>query len=272
MWAQGFGSWGKGDSDGNAAAFDRNSKGFVMGVDGGAPFLGGGEFRAGVFGHYVETDLDVDSMGSHARLKRYGGGAYIGMTFGGLEANLGFSASDVHADVRRTIAFAGTATSATGARNGSEMQAFGELGYRLPMGAATFIEPYAAASIANVRLHRTAEAGAITRVDVTQQQNDLGTLDLGLRAGASLGTVRLSGRAAARHWFGDRQVASLVALDLAQQQPFLVRTTPFDDWGAVAALDASVQLGGVSASLGYSGVFSSSVTDHAAKATVAVHF
>jgi len=272
LWASGFGSWGDGDSDGNAAAFDRNTKGVAIGADGGGQFGTNGEYRVGVFAHYLETHLRVDALNSRATIKRTGGGGYFGVSFGPLNASMGLSLSNLNTDVTRSIAFAGFAGSAESHPTGHSSQAFGEVGYRLPVGATTFVEPFAAASIANVRLHYAPETGSSQRLDVANHKNDLGTLDFGLRADTAIGGFRLGGRAAARHWFGDRTIATSAVLDLAPQEPFLVSAAPVDKWGFVGKVDASFQTGPVTASIGYSGVFTSSAKDQGVTGTVSVRF
>jgi uncharacterized protein with beta-barrel porin domain len=142
----------------------------------------------------------------------------------------------------------------------------------MPVGAGAFLEPFAGISIAKVRLDETPEVGVIQRLDLAAQSDELDTLDLGARGGFAVGTVRIDGRVAATHWFGDRRVSSTLALALAPLQPFAISAAQLRPWAGTASLDATFGLGPVTASIGYSGVFSGASTDQSARATLAVKF
>jgi autotransporter-associated beta strand protein len=276
-WAEAFGSWGTADGDGNAAAFDRDSKGFAIGVDGGGTFIGGGEWRAGVFGHYVESNIDVDAPASHADVKRAGAGALFAMTFGQLRARLGASFSEVDADVQRSVAFTGFSDTAIGHPDGQTLQGFAELGYRVPLGAAAFVEPFANVSMTRFDVDAVGETGGASRLRVAGQDPSLGTASFGVRGetalGLGAGSLRVGGRIAGRHTFGDTRIVTFQALDLAPLQPFAVSAAQVDDWALEAGLDLSFDLGGaITASIGYSGILGDSATDHAAHAGVSVRF
>ncbi|MBN9548101.1 MAG: autotransporter outer membrane beta-barrel domain-containing protein, partial [Alphaproteobacteria bacterium] len=84
VWGQGFGSWGGADSDGNAAAFDRSTGGFLTGADGTL-----GDWRVGLVGGYSRTSFDVDDRHSSGDSDNYHFGVYGGTNWGSVALRTG---------------------------------------------------------------------------------------------------------------------------------------------------------------------------------------
>ncbi len=83
LWGEGFGSWGKVRSNGNAASLDTSTGGFILGVDA----LVADSFRIGMAGGFTRTTFDIDgrlSSGSNESIF----GALYGSNHG--EASLSY--------------------------------------------------------------------------------------------------------------------------------------------------------------------------------------
>lgn len=276
-WGQSFGSWGSGDGDGNAAAYDREQLGFLVGVDGGGAW-DGGAFRAGVTGFHVTTDVRVDARASSAEIERIGGGIYVGLELGNFRARIGGTYAALSLDARRTAAFAGFGDSLVGQTDGQAIQGFGEIAYRMNVGARSFVEPFLLASIARVTFDEFAETGGVSRVQVAEQENSLTTVTAGLRGETVLdlggrSRIRLGGAIGARHVSGDRMISSPIALDLAPGQAFPILSAAIDRFSIVGNLDATADLSeALSLTVGYSGVTGANARDHAVRGTVTLRF
>jgi fibronectin-binding autotransporter adhesin len=277
FWVQGMGSWRHGDGDGNAAPFHGDAAGVAMGIDTGGDLAANGNWRAGIFGHYVKTELKVAALASEATIKRTGGGAYLGLSMGHLHGRVGAALSQLDSNVRRTIVFPGFSDTASSEPDGRAFQAFGELGYRMPLGAASFVEPFGTISMARVHFDSTTETGGAARLRVTAQKATLDTAQLGLRAGTAMalggGQLRLGASAAARNAFGDTDIGSRLALDLAPDQPYTLRATQVDKWAFVGGADAAIDITpAITGSVGYELVSGATATEHSARARLAIRF
>jgi outer membrane autotransporter protein len=276
-WGQAIGSWGGGEADGNAAAYDRDTKGFLLGADMGGRWDNGG-WRIGVMGFHLDTDLQVEDRGSSAKIERSGAGLYAGLDFGRLRTRFGASYAHLRLGSSRTVTFPGFGGGARGEADGSAVQAFGEIAYRLDIGRGSFVEPFLAASIARVEFDGLAETGSAAAVRVAEQEHSLGTATLGLRGEALLemgrsDNLRIGGSFGVRHSFGDRSAEALIALDAAPNQAFSISSAAIDRFAIVGNLDATVDLDdSVSFSLGYSGVAGENARDHSVKATLSLRF
>jgi outer membrane autotransporter protein len=276
-WGQAVGSWGDGDADGNAAGYDRDTKGFVLGADIGGRWETGG-WRIGVMGFHLNTDLAVAERSSSAELERSGAGLYAGLDFGQLRARFGASYAQLRLNSNRVIAFPGFGGAARSETDGSAVQAFGELAYRIDAGRRSFIEPFLAASIVRVEFDGLTESGSVAAVRVAEQEHSLGTATLGVRGETLLAIgrgdhFRLGGSIGMRHNFGDRSAEALIALDSAPNQAFSISSAAVDRFAIVGSLDASVDLDEtVSFSLGYSATASENARDHSVKATISLRF
>src|SRR3546814_13652917 len=74
VWAQGFGSWGSFDSDGNAAKYDHDTGGFFIGADG----LIDETWRVGLLAGYSRSTFDLDGRLSTGSSDNYNVALYGG--------------------------------------------------------------------------------------------------------------------------------------------------------------------------------------------------
>jgi fibronectin-binding autotransporter adhesin len=272
-WGHLVGAWGHTNSDGTGFDFDNDRQGVIFGVD-----TGNERWRAGLFGHHLETDVDADALASEARIERTGFGAYAGFGGGPFRARLGVSYSDLELTTDRTIAFPGFAGSAHGETDGSMLQGFGEIAYRFDLGQENFLEPFAELALANLDLDALTETGtAASRLRVDEQDDDIGRAIAGLRGDLAIETgglrIRLGADAGAQYNFGDTSVAALIALDGAPQHPFSIEAPEIEPWAFVGGGRIAIDLGSnVTATIAYRGVYTGNSNDHAASGTLSVRF
>jgi outer membrane autotransporter protein len=272
-WAQLVGSWGHANSDGTGFDVDHNREGAIFGVD-----TGGAGWRVGIYGHHIETELDADALASEAHLDRTGAGAYAGFASGAFRARVGASYSDLEISTTRTVAFPGFAAATGGKGDGSMVQGFGELAYRVDIDDETSLEPFADLALAKVDLDAIDETGsAAAQLRVAGQEHDTGRAIAGLRGDAAIHSgstrLRLGIDAGLQHNFGDRSIAALLALDGAPQHPFTVRATELQPWAFVGGGRVAIDFGrNVTATLSYRGVLAGNRNDHAASGTLSVRF
>jgi fibronectin-binding autotransporter adhesin len=274
-WGQVIGSWGSVSSDGNAAGYDIDRTGFLMGIDGGAE-TDTGSWRAGVMGHYTRITVPATARSSRATIDRTGGGFYAGAAMNGWRVRVGASLSLLDMKAKRDIVVPGLTTSERGKTQGVMLQTFGELSYRIEGGAGSFVEPYLAGSAARVRFDRFAESSGPVALMVRTQKNVLGIGELGLRGEMAIGAksgVRLGGNIGARAAFGDRTADPMIALAAAPDQAFTIRSPEIDRFAAVANLNLTVDVSDtLSLRLGYSGLQGSGVREHGGRATLSLKF
>jgi len=276
-WGQVIGSWGSVDGDGNAAGYDVERTGMILGMDAGAA-TEDGSWRAGLMGHYTRITVPATARGSRATIDRTGGGFYAGAAIGGWRFRAGASLALLDLKARRQIAVPGFTASERGKVQGVMLQTLAELSYRIETGAHGFVEPYLAGSVSRVRFGRFAETSGPVALIVRDQKSVLGIAELGLRgeiplAGGDTGGVRLGGNVGLRTAFGDRAANPLIALTAAADQAFTVRSAEIDRFAAAANLNLIVDLSDkLDLRIGYSGMLGSGVREHGGRATLSLKF
>ncbi len=185
LWIKGSGSWVERDTtvtlEDPAATVDTGSDQNIYSILGGADFKPGGadsDFRIGIFGGYVTSDLDFSLVGTDADYQGGTVGAYAAYNNGGfyadvtvkgdfLDANYEFAGEKVQADVGSIGVAANT-------------------GYRMYMGAA-FLEPILSAAYVHTEVDDfDAFQGTVSFDDGTS---------IRAGAGARVGTSFLTGSA-----------------------------------------------------------------------------
>ena len=152
FWAQGFGAWGRIESDGNAAEVKRNLAGFVTGFD--RRF---GDWQAGLAAGYSRSNVDVDARASGAAIDSAHLAAYAGARFGAFSLRSGAAFAWHEIDVSRTIAFPGFFDRTSARYDGDTAQVFGEVGYGLALGGVA-VEPFAGLAYVHLRTAGFAES------------------------------------------------------------------------------------------------------------------
>jgi outer membrane autotransporter protein len=145
-WGQFVGSWGHGDSDGNAATTKHTSGGFLVGADHAL----GNHGRFGVATGYTQTSVNSPARAASASSRDLDLSVYAGAQFGRLGLHAG-AAWGWHAlDATRVVGVPGLAGHELSRYDADTAQLFAEADYRLDFKRSTF-EPFA--QVAQVHLH-----------------------------------------------------------------------------------------------------------------------
>ncbi|KQO61702.1 autotransporter [Methylobacterium sp. Leaf88] len=286
LWGQGFGSFGQVRGDGNAASLARQTSGFVLGAD---LRLETG-FRLGFTGGYTLTSLDSAGRLATGTIESGFGGVYGGFARGAFALRLGAVYADQASRLRRAVTFAGVSDSDTARIGGSTVQGFGEIGYRIVLGAApalalqasalqpTYLEPFVGGAYVSIGRDRFAETGGLAALTGAAQTTEVATstvgvrgqtsLDLGLGSGAP---VSLHGLMGYRRAYGD--VVPKALLGFGTGPSFLVAGTPIgrDALVAEAGLDVRVDRA-TTLGVAYTGQVGERAQDHAVKGSFTYRF
>jgi outer membrane autotransporter protein len=270
LWGQGFGSWGRTDSNGNAARADRSTGGFLFGAD--ATF--DERWRVGFAGGYSRTTFDVNDRLSSGELESFNGAVYAGASLGAVQVRLGAAASFDQYETRRTVAFRGFGDTLRADYDGSTLQAFGELGYRLAFGAA-IVEPFVGAAAVRVSTDGFAESGGGAALGLRGTDTDVGYTTLGVRAEAALGfgaPLFVRGMLGWRHAFGDTTPTTLAAFR-SGSPGFGVAGLPVDRDSLVAEAGLDWRVSDrATIGISYTGAIGERAQDHGLRGTVAIRF
>ncbi|WP_194164559.1 autotransporter domain-containing protein [Microvirga thermotolerans] len=270
LWGEGFGAWGRTRSDGNAASLATATGGFVLGAD---ALLADG-LRLGLAGGYASTAFDVDARLSSGSSEGVFGAVYGAGQWGALAVRLGGVATRHDFALTRSVSFPGFADALRASYGGTSLQGFGEVGYRLGLGALA-LEPFAGAALLRLDSDGFQERGGAAALVGFGRRFALGTTTLGVRAEARLGAelpVLVRGLLGWRHAYGD--VAPEARLGLAGAGvPFTVAGAPVDrdalvaeaglDWQAAAAVTLGVA---------YAGQIGTRAQEHALKGNLTWRF
>jgi outer membrane autotransporter protein len=271
LWMQGYGGWGNMFADGNAAAVSNTIGGFLMGAD----VAVSDQARAGVFGGYGRSTFDVDDRASSGTIDNYDLGLYAGAHFGALAARgaLAYSWHDVSVD--RTVAFPGFAQALHGGATTGSFQAFGELAWRLTLGA-TDVEPFAGLAYLGLSGATLRESGGSAALRADMSGMDTFYTTLGVRAATSW---EVAGRMLVpsvtvgwQHAFGDTTPTAAM-LFAGGTLPFQVAGAPIaEDTLMLGAGLAYALSGAASLSVDYSGQIASGAAQNAVTGRFSMRF
>jgi outer membrane autotransporter protein len=270
LWGQAYGGWSHGSSDGNAAAYNRNTGGIVTGVDA----LIAETWRLGVLAGYGSTSLH--GAGSSISAGSYQVGIYGGTKVDALTLSLGTILAHHEIDTRRKVSFGPLDETETAGYSANTVQLFGEAAYRIDTPYAA-LEPFAAAAYTHLKTSGFTETGGIAALSAPSSTTDLTTTTLGLRASRAftLGnatSLTARGMAGWRHAYGDVTPQAQLA--------FASGGESFDVSGLPIASDAALVEAGLAFDIGkattlgltYTGQFSNQVNDNSVKADLTVRF
>lgn len=267
-WVHAFGAWGQFEGDGNAAEFDRNIGGVLIGAD-AAAFE---NWRLGVLAGYSHSTFDGDARASSGSSDSYNLGLYGGRQWGALGLRAGAAYTWHSVETSRSVSFPGFADQLSTDYNAATAQAFGELGYKIDRGPVAF-EPFANLAYVNVRTDSFEETGGAAALASGSSTTDATFTTLGLRASTVFGPgdIKATGMLGWRHAFGDRAPASTFVF--AGGDAFTIAGVPIARDAAVveAGLDFALSPA-ARLSVSYNGQFGSALSDHSAKANLAVRF
>jgi len=277
LWAQVVGNWNTLSSDGNAAKVSTDLGGVFVGGDAG---VGSGWRVGGALG-YTHGNIDVDDRSSRSKVDSYTVSLYGGNSWAAGKGKVNFLAGAAYTwnkvDSRRTVTVGGNQTLRAD-YNGNAAQVFTELGYALPVGAHSVLEPYAGLAWLNQHTQGFSESGGAAALSGNSQTDSVTTFTLGLRGKTQLTwgadkSVTVFGGLGWRHASGDTTPDRKLAFIQGSGATFRVAGAPIARNAAVvdAGLEASVGRM-TSMGLSYSGQFGDGNTDHAGMLYVKTRF
>ena len=277
LWAQVVGNWNTLSSDGNAAKVSTDLGGVFVGGDAG---VGSGWRVGGALG-YTHGNIDVDDRSSRSKVDSYTVSLYGGNSWAAGKGKVNFLAGAAYTwnkvDSRRTVTVGGNQTLRAD-YNGNATQVFTELGYALPVGAHSVLEPYAGLAWWNQHTQGFSESGGAAALSGQSQTDSVTTFTLGLRGKTQLAwgadkRVTLFGGLGWRHASGDTTPDRKLAFIQGGGATFRVAGAPIARNAAVvdAGLEASVGRM-TSMGLSYSGQYGDGNTDHAGMLYVKTRF
>ena len=211
FWGEAQASTGRTDAVGDAASFERNSAGFIGGIESSV-----GDWLVGLTAGYARSTFGVDDRASSATSDTYQFGIYGGAEFGDLGLKLGaaFAAHDISTE--RSVIFPAFSEQLSAEYGAGTVQAYGELDYRLDLGAAV-LSPFAGLAIVSRSTDAFQETGgsnAALSAERSSDQNAFTTV--GVRVVAPLGfgeaTGNLHGQIGWQHALADTQSAVELAI------------------------------------------------------------
>lgn len=270
LWTSGFGNWGSFDGTANAAGVNDSTGGFLIGAD---TLIGTG-WRVGVAGGYSYSDFSSAGRNASGSSDNWHVGVYGGNVWGQLALRTGLSYTWQDVSTSRQVAFPGFFDALSADYDTGTFQAFGELGWRVDTGFASF-EPFANLAYVNLDTDGYFEDGGAAALFSNGAGMDTTFTTLGLRASKDivLGTYEatLRGMFGWRHAFGD--IAPSITQAFLTSDAFTVTGVPIAEDAAVveAGLDLRV---GETTTLGitYTGQFGDGVTQNGFNATLSVRF
>jgi outer membrane autotransporter protein len=277
LWASVVGNWNTLKDNGNAAQVKTDTAGLFLGGDAAV----GEGWRVGAALGYTEGRINVDDRSSRSNVKSYTGALYGGRSWAsstGSSLNLlaGAAYTRHGIDSRRTITVGGNQTLKAD-YTANAVQLFTELGYAMPVGQSSVLEPYAGLAWLNQRSKGFAEEGGVAALQAGSHTDRLTTLTLGLRAKTTLDIsgkeATLSGGLGWRHANGDLDPSRRMSFVQASNVTFAATGAPIAKDAAVVDLGAQVALGKQAAlGLSYSAQFGKGSVDNSGSLFLRVRF
>jgi outer membrane autotransporter protein len=237
-WGSTFGSWSRGNAN-SAASPARSIGGFLAGADTAVADI----WRFGIMTGYSRTRLGAGpASGSN---DNYSFGLYGGTRRGNLALRLGGVYTWHDIDANRSVAFSGFSDRLKADYGAMTAQAFGEIGYRIPVMGAV-LEPFANLAYVNVRTDGFTEAGGLAALTGRAGENGVTFTTLGLHASTdfTVGGVQMFAKETLgwRHAFGDVNPTST--------HSFSGDSNPFNVSGISVQPDAAVMTASLGLKLG----------------------
>jgi fibronectin-binding autotransporter adhesin len=267
-WAEGFGSWGASNADGNAARLDRDSAGFVAGIDTAL----GENWRFGVAGGFSHHTLDLPARLSNSTVEQTHGLVYAGGEYGAVRISFGAGYSHLSARTDRSAVFTGFTDRLRANYGGSIVQAFGELGYRIGLSGRA-IEPFARVAVVRVATDGFTESGGAAALRVDGASETRTTTTLGLHFATPVaGALSVDARIGWRHAFGAATPVSTLQF-ASGGSAFAVAGLPYSREAGVAEGGFTLQASrGLAFWTRYSGVIGDQGQDNSVKGGFSLTF
>lgn len=268
-WGQTWGGWGHTNGNGNAGGIDRDTAGFVVGVD-----VPAGAWRVGALAGYSRGRYKVDDQNARSDTDDYHLGVYGGTQWDRLALRLGgvYTWHDIDSGRDVNVVEVGGRMKADYRANTA--QAFGELGYQMGGGTVS-MEPFVNLAYVNLHTDGYTESGGLAALRSRGGDTSTTFSTLGLRASSRFGagpveaTVR--GLVGWRRAYGD--ITPQAHVSFQGGDVFTVSGVPLGKDAAVigAGLDLHVT-SRVTASVAFNGQFGSGASDRSVSGSLRVVF
>ncbi|ALM82955.1 hypothetical protein ASB57_08290 [Bordetella sp. N] len=268
-WGQTWGGWGHTNGNRNAGGIDRDSAGFVVGVD--VPV---GTWRVGGLTGYSHGRYKVEDQNARSESDDFHLGVYGGTQWGALALRLGgvYTFHDIDSGRDVNVATVGGRMKAN--YNANTAQAFGELGYQLKAGPVA-MEPFVNLAYVNLHTNGFDERGGAAALSSRSDNTSTTFSTLGLRASSDLrlgkADATLRGLVGWRRAYGDVTPKSTVSF--AGGSAFTVSGVPIGKDAAVIGAGLDVHLTSrITAGVAFDGQFGNGASDRTVSGTLRVIF
>lgn len=241
VWTQVVGNWSKFKGDGNAASVSQSSGGLFVGGDTEA----GKGWRVGGAVGYLDSRNTISDSASRTKVDSYTATVFGGRNFaagpGQLRLMAGAAYTWHNIDAKRDVAAGTLNQQLKSSYRATSTQLYTELGYKLPLGDAYSIEPYAGLAWNQLRTRGFKESGGSAALSGSASTNDVASSTLGLRGAWEFGAERsnrLTASVGWRHASGDLKPRQELALDGGSN--FSVTGVPIARNAAVLGLGAEM--------------------------------
>lgn len=270
FWGEALAATSSAEAVGDAAGFERTAAGFIGGVESSV-----GDWLVGLNASYGRSNFSVADRASTATSDSYQFGVYGSTQFGDLGLHLGaaFGAHDIATE--RSVVFPAFSEELSAQYGARTLQAYGELDYRIDLGAAVF-SPFAGLALVSRSTDAFTETGgdiAALSADRSSAQNAFTTL--GIRVSAPLGfgeaTGKLHGQIGWQHALGETQTAMELAIPTGAAFSSIGVPIAKDALSLEAGLDLALT-DAASLTASYSGQLAEGAQNHAVKLGFGVKF
>ncbi|ALM50871.1 hypothetical protein BJB45_20660 [Halomonas huangheensis] len=269
-WGQVLGIWQDASADGNAAGFDSDSQGFLLGWDG----IIGQHAHLGVVAGYTSTDLDSDRAAS-AESDNYHLGLYASQQLNALALRAGAGYSWHRIETSRSINYGAQHDKAHDKYDANTTQLFAEAGYAVDAGALE-LEPFANLAWIDYHSDEIHENGGAAALE-GDSDNDATLSTLGLRAATrwqagETTSVALRGELGWQHQYDSLERHADLNFSTGGTV-FMVDSVPGSRDAAVIKLGTDVAVNkATTLSLDYGGLWSDNYADNSVTANLEWRF
>ncbi|ROT45619.1 autotransporter domain-containing protein [Pusillimonas sp. NJUB218] len=276
LWAEVVGNWGSLEDNGNAAKVSTRTTGLFVGGDGAV----GNGWRVGAAFGFTDGKIEVNDRSSKSDVNSYTAALYGGNSWATGEGKVNFMAGASYTrhnvDSRRYVTLGGNQTLKAD-YHVNTTQLFTELGYAMPVGQASEVEPYLGVAWLSQRAKGFAESGGAAALSSDSQTDDVTMFTLGLRGKTTIDTgtnkATLFAGLGWRHAAGDIESSRSMRFTQGNGASFKVAGSPIAKNAALVDLGAEMAVGKQAAlGLSYNGQFGNGNTENTGSLYLRVKF
>ncbi|MFT0549032.1 autotransporter domain-containing protein [Allopusillimonas ginsengisoli] len=277
LWAEVVGNWSSLDGNNNTAKTKTDIGGLFIGGDAA---VGGSGWRLGGALGFTDGKIKTDDRNSRSDVTSYTAALYGGNSWETAKGKVNFLAGAAYTrhdvDSRRSVTVGGNQT-LKASYDVNTTQLFTELGYALPVGAASTIEPYVGLAWLSQDAKSFKESGGSAALSGKSQKDDITTFTLGLRGKTTVDVganqANLMAGLGWRHAAGDVDATRTMSFIQGNGAGFKIAGAPIAKNAAVLDLAAEMGVGRNAAmGLSYAGQFGDGNTDSAGTLYLKVKF